>query len=307
MDRSCQGKLTIVPMQNHSWDLLRDFLSVYRAGSVTGAAKILGVQQSTVSRRLAELEEMLDVQLFFRLQSGVEPTAAAHALVRDAEDAERSIANLHLKAENTSEEVAGLVRLAAPFGIAVQVVLPALAALYEQHPHLQIDVLTGLETVDLSRREADIALRFVKPVSGDLMAKPIADLEFAVVASKSYRKRTRTRSVNKLDWIGLDVQQSASPEFAWMQANVTRTPRLLSNDYDLQIEAVRRGLGVALVPRAVCNVWPDLVVVNLGLPMPPPMRLWLVMHRHLRRVSKYARVWSGLQEASTRLTSKPTS
>ena len=263
---------------------------------------MLGVQQSTVSRRLAELEQILGVQLFFRIQSGVEPTDAAHALVGDAEEAERSISNLHLKAENTSEDVAGLVRLAAPFGIAVQVVLPALASLYEQHPLLQIDVLTGLATVDLSRREADIALRFVKPTSGDLMAKPIADLEFAVVASKCYRNRNRTKNSEKLDWIGLDVQEAGSPEFSWMRANVKRAPRLLSNDYDLQIEAVRRGLGVALVPRAVCNVLPDLVVVKLGLPMPPPMRLWLVMHRHLRRVSKYARVWSGLQEASSMLT-----
>lgn len=289
-------------MNNLNWDLLRDFLAVYRAGSVTRAAKMLGVQQSTISRRLAELEELLGVQLFFRVRSGVEPTDAAIALLDDAEGAERSITNLHLKAQDTKEEVAGVVRLAAPFGIAVQVVLPALETLFEQHPLLQVDVLTGLEVVDLTRREADIALRFVKPSSGDLIAKPIADLEFAVVASKGYRKRHRTKNPEKLDWIGLSVEQSASPEFSWMRATITKAPRLLSNDYDLQVEAVRRGLGVAILPRAVCSVMPDLVALNLGLSMPSPMRLWLVMHRHLRHVSKYAHVWSGLQQHSPMLT-----
>ncbi|MCP4448565.1 MAG: LysR family transcriptional regulator [Myxococcales bacterium] len=290
---------------NENWDLLRDFLALCREGSVTRAAKVLGVRQSTVSRRLIELEEALGVQLFFRVSSGVEPTEAALALVPDAEMAEQSIASLRRTALGESDEVRGLVRVATSPGLAQRAILPTLSELYQAHPGLRIDIITGLRTLDLSRSEADIALRFVKPSSGDLIAKPVADLHLAVLAHRDYRKKRRTKKVKKLDWIGLDSHLALASEFAWMQRHVPVQPRFLTNDYTLQLEAIRHGLGVALLPRSLCNTLPELVEVSLDLPMPPPMRLWLVMHRNLRLVSKFSAVWSFLQAKCATLSAKP--
>jgi len=279
-----------------NWDLLRDFLALYRAGSITRAAKALGVRQSTVSRRLAELESVMGVQLFFRVASGVEPTDAAIALVPDAEAAEQAIANMRRSAQSTRDEVGGTVRLATSPGLAQRLILPGISELYQRHPNLGIDIIAGLQTLDLSRSEADIALRFVKPTSGDLMAKPAADLHLALLAHRDYRKTHRTKKPEKLDWIGLNSHLALAPEFVWMQRYVPVPPRLLTNDYTLQLEAVRQGLGVALLPSSLRRALPELVELDLGLPMPPPMRLWLVMHRHLRGVSKFAAVWKFLQD-----------
>lgn len=277
-----------------NWDLVQDFLAIYRQGSVTKAAKALGVQQSTTSRRLSQLEDELGVQLFFRLQGGVQPTDAALALVRDAEQIEDSMAKLGLAAQGKREEVAGLVRVTAPLGISLRVFLPMCESLYKQHPSLRVSIIAGLHTLDLARGEADLALRFVKPSSGDLIAKPMADLEFAVLAHKDYRKNNRSKNPDKLDWIGIDSAIGKFPEYTWMQKNISVSPRLVCNDYTVQFEAVRQGLGVAILPLAMRLNHPDLVEVKLGLPMPPAIRLWVVMHRSLRHVGKYAAVWNYL-------------
>ncbi len=275
-----------------NWDLIQDFLAIYRSGSITKAAKLLGVRQSTTSRRLSQLEEELGVQLFFRLQGGVQPTDAALELMRDAEAVEESTAKLGLAAQGKRVEVSGLVRVTAPLGIALRVFLPMCESMYKKHPQLRVSIVAGLETLDLARGEADLALRFVKPSSGDLIAKPVADLEFAVLAHKDYRKKHRSKNPDKLDWIGIDSAIGKFPEYSWMQKMVSVLPRLVCNDYTVQFEAVRQGLGVALLPLAMRLDQPDLVEVKLGLPMPPAIRLWVVMHRSLRHVGKYAAVWN---------------
>ncbi len=274
-----------------NWDLVKDFLAIYREGSVTQAAKVLAVRQSTVSRRLSQLEQALGVQLFFRTQSGVEPTEAAHALMRDAEDAEHALGQMALAAQGKRDEVEGSVRITAPQGIAMRVILPMCNAIFRDYPDLRVGILSGAETLDLSRRQADLALRFVKPSSGDLVAKQVAQLEFRVLAHRDYRRKNRSKNPEKLDWIGIDDSMSLYPEYSWLAKMVKAKPRLVCNDYTVQFEAVLQGYGVALLPRAMRLGQPELVELDLGLALPPPLHLWLVMHRQLRKVRKYSVVW----------------
>ncbi len=140
-----------------------------------------------------------------------------------------------------------------------------------------------------------MALRFVRPQAGDLMATLVATLPFAVLAHKEYRRKHRSKNPEKLDWIGLNQHFSRTPEFAWYQKNLSSPARIVCNDFDFVIEAVNRHLGVALLPRAIMSIYPDLVEIPLDLAMPSPLRLWLVMHRHLRHVPKFRVMWEALK------------
>ncbi len=161
-------------MHSMDWDDVRYFLAAYRAGSTSGAARVLGVRHTTVGRRLADLERALGAVLFIRTPEGITPTAHATAILPLAEAAEVSLVTLQQQVGHGDAEVAGKVRVTASEAFTDYLVrhLPALQA---RHPALEVEILSGNRVFDLMRGEADIAVRMTATSQPELICRRIGD------------------------------------------------------------------------------------------------------------------------------------
>jgi DNA-binding transcriptional LysR family regulator len=278
------------------WDDLRVLLAVLRERSFSAAAVALRVEQSTVSRRIAALEQTLGASLFDRLRTGPRPTELAASLRERIERVESDVRAVLDGVRAREPSVRGRVRLAVTESIAVHVLIPRLlGALRAKHPHLEVDLLTSDKPADLGLREADMALRFFRPTEGDLVAKRIVRLETAVLARRDYTGIGRTK--DELDWIALDIPGFTSLEAEFLREHISAVPRMRTNGYMAQVEAVRSGLGVALLARSLIALDPDLVALDLGLPEGPSLDLWLVCPQSLRDVPRVDALWRALEES----------
>ncbi|MFK7986111.1 MAG: LysR family transcriptional regulator [Sandaracinaceae bacterium] len=276
------------------WDDVRLFLSSARARSFTAAAVEEGIEQSTMSRRIAGLESRLGVRLFDRAPRGLALTPAGERLFQRAERVEAEMQGLEDEASGEETRVSGLVRLALTETVAVHVVVPhVLPLLRDRYPELEVTLLTSYRNADLVQRDADLALRFQRPDRSDLVHRRIARLETAVLANRAYAERRRP---DELDWIGLGMPGVDAPESRWVAAHVGRPPRFSTSGYLTQVEMVRVGLGVAVLTRSWMQIDPDLIALDLGLPKTPPIDLHLVAHAARRKIPRIAAVWDVLQE-----------
>ncbi len=274
------------PSESLRWDDISVLLAVLREGSFTAAAHSLGVEQSTVSRRIAALERALAASLFDRLATGPRPTDLAERLRVHAERVEAEVHALADLASGHEREIRGRVRVALNESLAVQVVIPRLLAeLRALHPHLDVDLVTSDHSADLGRREADIAVRFYRPTTGDLIARRVATMRTAVLAHRDYPKR-RKRSLDALDWIAFSVPGLRTGEDEFFEKVLRCEPRMRVTSHLAQVEAVRAGLGVALLTRSLLRFDPNLVALPLDLEGAPTIEVWLVTPRTLRSIPR---------------------
>jgi DNA-binding transcriptional LysR family regulator len=289
-----------VGAESLSWDDLQVFLAVLREGSFTRAAARLGVEQSTISRRVQSLEACVGRPLFNRDRRGPTPTDLGERLRVHAERVESEVHALLDVAEKHERAIEGRVRLATTEALAVQVLIPTLLpALRKKHPKLFVDLVTSDNVADLSAREADLALRFFRPTRGDLRAQKLATLPIAPIASRRYRAEKKKPA--ELDWIVYELSGRRAPELELFEKSVQATPVLRTNGYVACVEAVRAGMGVALLATAVCQWDRTLRVVSLELGPLPSLELWIVAPRTLRGVPRVDAVWSALIEHSASL------
>jgi DNA-binding transcriptional LysR family regulator len=278
------------------WDDLRVFLAVLRAGSFSGAAEALGIEQSTVSRRVASLESELGQPLFDRTPQGPKPSALAERMRVHAERLSSEVQAIADLAADDSAEIEGRVRLAMTESFATHVFLPHLyAELRRRHPRLAIDVQCSTASADLGRREADLAIRFYRPVHGDLIAQRMASLPTAVLAQRAYAE-AHTLDPEALDWVVLELAEAQSADAAYVAAHIKRAPSMFTNSHLVQVDAVRAGAGVALLARAHLAIDPQLCVLTLDLPPSDPIEVWLAAPRSLRATPRVSAVWDYLAE-----------
>jgi DNA-binding transcriptional LysR family regulator len=291
-----------VPNAALSWDGVRFFLALCRSRSLGEAARRLGVDGSTVSRRLSSLEEELGSTLFERGRDGIIATEAAETLLPVAEEIEHGMARFAGRAESLERDVAGLVRLACPPDAAEVLIAPLLPELIERHPRLSLDLEAGSGLVDIARRAADIALRVVRPESGDLTATRLVSVEWTVAVTPELRRSVGTlRRWTDVPWIGWGGRFSDAPPARWHAKHVGAEPRLRSDSLRLQIALVVQGLGAALMPAASVDHY-GLVPLKLSSDLKkdaagwPRDELYMVTHRALRRVPRVRAVWEFLLE-----------
>jgi len=281
------------------WDDLRIFLAAFREGSCAAAGAQLGVNQSTVSRRIASLEGDLGVRLFDRMPEGLVPTAAAEEIVPRAELFEATAAELTDAVEGLDTRLGGVVRVASPDLIASELIAPALPVFLGERPGLRVELTAGDELVDLTRREADLALRFVRPDSGDLVVRRVATLGFGVFGSKAYLDEHRSKSPGELAWLDWDTTQMHLPDAAWLRAALPGVePVLRTTSLGVRLQATRAGLGVCVLARPLAGRYPELEAVQ-GLPAMPEIPVWLVGHRALRNLPRIKAVWAFLEELTS--------
>ena len=285
------------------WDDLRVLLAVARAGRLREAGVKLGVNASTVSRRLEALEHAMGIPLFDRTASGLAPTAALEAVLPHAEAVEGAVAALTRTVAGYEAEAVGTVRITAPPGLAEHFLAAAIRGLVQRHPEIRVELDGSIAYSDLTRREADIALRSRRPDRGDLIAVKVGTSRDDLFGAPEYVAALGAlRSLNDARWIQWDRDLAAFSSAQWLEAQVDPASIVLrTSRIGAQVEAARTGLGLVLLPRIYAGVV-GLVPASLtprlrkSLPTLPEHALWLVGHRALRHVPRIAAVWDFLLE-----------
>ncbi len=285
-----------------SWDQVRLFLALMRARTLAGAGKRIELDASNVSRQLVRLEEAVGVTLFDRTRDGLAPTSAAENLLTHAEEVELGVARFAAASAQVETTVEGVVRLTAPPGVADTFVAPLLKELYLRHPKLVIELDASVGYADLTRREADLALRTARPKSGELrVTQVVATRELPMASEKYAREVGRLRAFEDARWIAWGDELAHLPGPRWLRTHGPAVmPVLRSNHFASLLAATRSGLGVAVLPEPYLLT--GLVPLAHGKRLSaawanlPATELWLVAHQALRRVPRVAAVWDFLLE-----------
>lgn len=271
------------------WNDLKYFLAVARHGGLSGAAAALGTSASTVSRHVDALEKRFGTTLFLRQQTGYLLTDDGTALMQHIEQVEQAMmATERNGRRSVQQEVSGQVRLATTEMLALHLIAPNLPLLRARYPKLQVELNISLARANLSRREADLALRMVAPDegAGDYVANRIASMDFGIYCASSVMSRIdgadRTDAWREMDYVSWDDSWSELPMARWLQAEFGgKPPTLACNSLQVQYAAVRAGLGVGMLPCFIGDH--DASLCRLGSRMNSLSRdLWLVYHRDLK-------------------------
>lgn len=284
------------------WERQRAFLAVLREGSLSAAARALSVAQPTVRRRIEELEAALGVPLFTRSAGGLQPTEAAHGL-REHVEAMAHAADAFLRAGSAgAQEVAGTVRVSASDVIAVEVLPAILAALRRLHPALVFELSPSNRNEDLLRREADIAIRMVRPTQNALVARRIGAVPLGLHARADYLALVgMPASLDAVRKLGLIGVEHDTPVLRDLQARyaIGREDFTFRSDSDLaQLAAIRAGIGIGVCQVPLAARDPALVRV---LPDAFEMALetWVVMHEDMRGVARIRATFDHLADGLT--------
>lgn len=280
-----------------NWDDVRLFLALHRAPTLKAAGTALGIDTSTVSRRLASLEAALGAVLFDRGREGVKPTAAADELLPTAEEIEGAFVRFAGTAQGFDRVGTGVVRVACPPDVAEVFVVPLLPELRRLHPGIRLDVAPAEGVVDLTRRDADLALRTVRPKSGDLVVTRIATARWVLAAARREGRARPLRSWDAIDWIGWGERRASLPAARWLAQHAPGVePVVRTDSLSLMLALVRSGIGAALVPRPTLAHF-GLREVALDRRLAAAAAAWptdelhLVAHRALVRVPRVRAVW----------------
>ncbi|MEM9693258.1 MAG: LysR family transcriptional regulator [Myxococcota bacterium] len=285
-------------MHNLRLDDLIVFLAVKRRGTGKGASRTLGINQSTVSRRIAALEEALEVSLFVRTPEGLEVTEAGQRLAVYAEQAEATALDVMRVISGTQTKPEGTVRVAVPTDLCNEIVTPFLVDVCRGHPRLQLDVLTGNRFVDLARGEADLAVRTVRPSQGDLVVKRLVEVTYGVFGAKSFLEaHGLVDRYEDLPWLTWTREMENTPGGRWFSSLGECTVSMRTDSMRVRLNALRAGVGVAVLPHAIAQLEPSLIEVVLPGPPIPSNALWLVSHRAMRRSPRVELVWAALERA----------
>jgi molybdate transport repressor ModE-like protein len=258
------------------WEDLRVFVALARSGSLSAAARELGISHATVGRRIAALEETLSQALFDRRADGYVLTAHGAAVLELAEEMDdRALAIV--RRVRRDEGLTGTVRLTAVETIAERFLIPRLAEFHHRHPGIDLEVVTDPRSLSLAKREADLAVRLARPQAGELVTRRLATVAYGVYVAPGGDESA---------WVGADDSLADLPESVWLSRNAAGARvALRANSLAAQFAAVRAGFGKALLPRWFAEE--EGGFVSLQPPAPPPVReAWLVVHRDLKDVPR---------------------
>jgi DNA-binding transcriptional LysR family regulator len=263
------------------WNDLRYFVAVARHGSALAAAKALQVDPSTVQRRLQALEQRLGRPLLERLPSGSQLTSFGRSLLPQAQAVERAVQAMEQQVAALGRDVTGVVRVTCPEPIVLRLTGSLLLERFHAlHPGLRVEFVISDRYVDLSKGEADVALRSGDTDDGDLVGRKIADSLWAVYASATYVQRHgRPGSVDDLDahaWVAFDESMANHRASAWLR-RVAPDARIAASANSVlgAVYSAKAGLGLAALPTAIGDAEPDLVRV-LG-PVDELTRIWRIL------------------------------
>ncbi|MCW0982977.1 LysR family transcriptional regulator [Agrobacterium deltaense] len=282
-----------------NWDDVRLFLSVARSGQFLSAARKLGVNHATLSRRISALEAAIGTQLFLRSTNGCELTEEGQRLLAGAERMETEMLNAQANLGRVDTAVAGTVRIGAPDGLGVSFLAPRLGRLTARYPELKIQLVPVPRSFSLSQREADIAITIERPEQGRLMFSKLTDYSLGLYASEAYLAEYGTpadvEALKRHRRIGYVEDLIFSPSL-----NYTGE---IMRDWDAafeissatgQTEAVRSGAGIGILHNYIAGQYPELlrIMPHLGI----SRSYWTAYHESARQLVRVRTVVDFLQE-----------
>jgi DNA-binding transcriptional LysR family regulator len=272
------------------WDHLRFVLAIAEAGGLSGAARRLGVDAGTVARRLDAIESALRCRLFHRSRHGLAPTASAAKLLAPAQRIAAEIRGLDLALAAEDRGDSGPVVVTATEAIAAAFLAPLLPRLRARHPGIVVELVTDIRTLDLARREADIALRLTRPTGGDLRARRIGSVGYALYGGHGYLAEVREGGAGArfaghalIDW---PFDYTVIEQVPWLRREAAAARVVLRSGSAVARQAAcAAGLGLALLPCLLADGDERIARVKTST-APPAQELWLVAHRDVARVPR---------------------
>jgi len=267
------------------WDLFQSLHAVLAGGSLSAAAKLRGLTQPTVGRHIDELERNLGGPLFLRSPRGLQATELALALKPHLDDMSAAAQTAVRDAAGAADGSTGVVRVTASEVVGVEVLPPILASFREKHPDIDIEVVLSNRNEDLTRRDADIAVRMSRPTQNTLVAKKIGSVGFGLYAAPQYlKRRAAPTSWDELEThpiIGYDTRPPTMPDGVDFDRPVSREIFALRTDNDVaQIAALRAGFGIGVTQHGIARrsglipVMPGAISFRL--------EIWVCMHENLK-------------------------
>jgi DNA-binding transcriptional LysR family regulator len=273
-----------------NWDDARIFVAVQRERTLRRAAKVVGLDQATVGRRLAALERDLGATLFLRTSDGYALTPAGESVLKSAEKMEQFAHELVRQAHGVDTRLEGEVRVTSTDTLALEFLIPAIARLHAEHPDVKVLLDTSTQVLNLAKREADIAIRTMKPENPDLVARRLARWPMGLYAAKSYLRR-HGEPIAGTGFAGHDLivyQPYMSGQRApTLVGEPLHAGRIVAGAYSsLMLRSmVKAGIGMGEVPvhmgerDGLVRVWPERA-------RPVPYEVWLVTHQDLRHTAR---------------------
>jgi DNA-binding transcriptional LysR family regulator len=260
------------------WDGLRIFLAVGRERTLAGAARKLGVDETTVARRVARLEKELGAPLLERAPGGLVLTPAGQAVAEAAAEMERAALTAGRRVFGADRQVSGRVRMTVPEILGSHFVLPVLQAVHRKHPGIAIELISTIARLDVTRREADIAIRTIRPAEPSLVARKLGRLAIAPYVRRRQKKPGPLAAVGYTDGMRLPIRDI---ERRLPDGRVAHR----TNSIATVLAAVRLGWGAGDLPCFVGDATPDL---QRAFPDEPPesMDVWLIVHADLQRTAR---------------------
>ena len=265
-----------------NWDDLRLFLAVARTGSISGAARQLDVQHSTVSRRMRQLEERLGTRLIERKKGGYELTEAGEEVRQAANRMEREVLGVDGALLGKDTDMVGPLRVTAINNMATSVFMPMFARFSEQNPMVELHVAVSNSDASLYQREADVAIRLTNSPPDTLIGKRVVTVASAIYGSRSYLEKIRTLG-GEPRWIGVNCCEFHKN---WTRESCgEHVHHFISDDTLLTLAAIREGLGISILPCFMADT--DPLLERYRNPDPGyNLGLWILLHPDLKRTTR---------------------
>ncbi len=282
------------------WNLVKSFLAVIEAGSLAGAVAAKGLSQPTLGRHIDELESALGAVLFVRGRAGMQPTEAAIAVAAAAKSMRQSGAALTMAVEGQGASAEGTVRITASDVVSTFILPPILARLLADQPGIAVELVPSNEQANLLSRDADIAIRMVRPTQNDLIARKVNDMGMGVYARRDYLDRVGTPTgfadIAGHVVIGYDRSSLIIDAMARMGLKADRDFfRFRCDDQVACWRAVCDGIGIGFGPNFLARREPALVRLMPEMEI-EALPVWLVSHRELRTSARIRAVSDYLSE-----------
>lgn len=268
-----------------NWDDLRFVVALARTGSLARASRELGVNHTTVGRRIEAAEAALQTRLFSRTTTGYLLTDDGQRLLGSLQGVEEAVHVVERQAHEHHDSLEGTVRITAPETFGVSYLSPRLAAFGRRHPELTIELLPSGEVLDLGRRQAQIAVRFFRSRHENLVVRRVADVTHGLYATREYLARTPVTSARQLREHPIITATAGVVEAAWVNKLTSGVqPRFTSNLTLALVGAAKASAGVAVLPRYLGDLEPTLEHIPMG--DEPSEPVWLTVHKDLKSVPR---------------------
>ena len=287
-------------MYNSNWDGFRYFIAAAEGGSLTAAAKQLGSNQPTVGRQIDALETALGLKLFQRSVKGLILTEEGALVLEQAQEMRSVVDKIQRNNQGEEQEISGTVRLALPEGLCLEVLTPILPLFYRDYPNINLILNVSSNSANLTRGEADIAVRLFRPREANLVARHLGRMSMGLFASSAYLENrgypATAAELKQHRIIAYGDQLSALAENQWLLKQAASLSSALSSDNTIaRLKATVAGVGISIQPQLFCRFNPELVPVLEDIKL-PDHEVWIAYHSDLRHLARIRAVVGFISE-----------